>query len=191
MTGTLYNQSDNTYLKGETYSKGEVDALQSAQDASLLAQLPPTSFVSNSAMTVADLLANFPANSSRLGKYARVTDLWGNTDEIMRCSSDGSTYFWRPQRTDYAQNMSTTSGTTTLTPLVTPPTVVMTGTLLGNVTVTPSSTNAWPGATFTVISNGVLGLFGINITGLIGGTLPILAGGVRTITFTTAGWRGA
>lgn len=149
----------------------------------------PTSFVSPTSMTVANLLTTYPASSTYVGKYARVTDLWGSTDEIMRCSYDGTTYYWRPQRTDYAVTNASTSGAITLNPLVTPPQIFMTGTLLGDITVTPSVTNAWPGAEFIVTSKGALGIFNINITGLVGANVPLLTGASKTITYTSAGWR--
>lgn len=162
----------------------------------LIVQYAPTPFVSANYMHVADLLATYPANATQLGKYARVDDLWGSVRSVMVCEYDGSLYYWRPQRTDYATVNSSTSGTTTLTPLLSSPQIIFTGSLLGNMTVTPSATNAWPGAQFEIINNGVLGIFGINLTGLTGGTLPILGGGRRIITAVNAGggtinWRGA
>lgn len=151
--------------------------------------LPPTSFVSTTPMTVASLLSTYPAGSTYLGKYARVTDLYGNVDEIMRCSSDGSTYYWRPQRADYAISNASTSGTVSLSPLVTPPQIFLIGSLVGNVTITPSSTNAWPGAQFTVTAAGALNLFSINISGLVGASVPLLTGSSKVLTYTASGWR--
>jgi len=155
----------------------------------------PTSFVGDgNYMTVADLLATFPASSQYRGNYARVSDLWGGVQTVMICEGDASGYYWRPQRTDYAPApMAMTSGTLSLIPLVTAPVVNLTGTLLGTVNVTPSSANVWPGATFTVSSNSILGLFGINLTGLVGGgTVPLLSGGIRTLTyFSGTGWKAA
>lgn len=162
----------------------------------LVVQYAPTPFVSASYMHVADLLSTYPANATQLGKYARVDDLWGSVRSVMVCEYDGSLYYWRPQRTDYATVNSSTTGSMSLTPLLTSPQIIFTGTLLGNMTVTPSTTNAWPGAQFEVINNGVLGLFGINLTGLTGGTLPLLGGGRRILTAINSGggtiaWRGA
>lgn len=154
-----------------------------------------TTFINSGAMmTVADLLANFPAGPDVLFKYARVSDLWGSARSVMICERDASGYYWRPQRTDYAPAPITqTSGGMTLIPLVTAPVLNLTGTLTGNVNVTPSSVNVWPGATFTVSSSSVLGLFGINLTGLVGGgTVPLLSGGVKTLTyFSGTGWKAA
>lgn len=171
--------------------------VQTAQMPSLVAQYTPTAFVNNGAyQTVAQLLANYPAASATLGMYGRVNDLWGSVRSVMVCEYDGSLYYWRPQRTDYATQNAATSGTTTLTPLISAPQQIVTGTLLGNMTMTPSTTNAWPGAQFEIINNGILGLFAINITGLTGGTLPLLGGGRRILTAVNSGggaiaWRGA
>ena len=158
----------------------------------LVSQLPPTSFVGSGAyMTVASLLSTYPASATYLGQYARVSDLWGSVRSVMTCEYDGTNYYWRPQRTDYAVSNNSTGGAMTLTPLLTAPTVYLTGSLGANMTITPSATNAWPGAQFEILANGVLNLLGINISGLLGGTLPLLGGGRKIITYTQAGWRGA
>lgn len=141
--------------------------------------------------TVSDLLANFPASATVLGKLGRVSDLWGSIRTTMICEQDASGYYWRPQRTDYAPAPITqTSGAMSLIPLVTAPIIRLTGTLAGNVTVTPQVTNVWPGATFTISTNSVLGLFGISLAGLLGGgTIPLLAGGKQQITYYSgSGW---
>lgn len=146
-------------------------------------------------MPVAALLTGYPASAAYRGKYARVNDLWGSVQTIMVCEGDSSGYYWRPQRTDYAPApMAMTSGTLSLIPLVTAPIVNLTGTLTGNVTITPTMQNVWPGATFTVSSNSVIGaLLGINISGLVGaGTVPLVSGGIRTLTyFSGSGWKAA
>lgn len=186
-------------------SQADIDALKAKQqqDADRLAAVEAignefktfrdnaTQFVGTAPMTVAALLAGFPASATNVGRYARVTDLWGSVRTVMICESDGSSFYWRPQRTDYAVNNAATGGAQTLMPLVTAPIQVLTGTLLGTVTMTPSATNAWPGATFTIINKGVLGLFGVSLTGLVGNALPIVGGGQRTVTYTGAGWQAA
>lgn len=153
------------------------------------------SFISAAPMTVAALLANYPASASTVGKYARVTDLWGSVKTVMVCEGDASGFYWRPQRTDYAPPPITmTSGALSLIPLVTAPYVNLTGTLTGNVTITPSTQNVWPGATFSVSSNSMIGaLLSININGLVGaGTVPLVSGGIRTITyFSGSGWKAS
>lgn len=160
---------------------------------------PTSNFVGNtdtSPTTVANLLATYPAGVTYLGKYARVSDLWngngqGGVDEVLRCSYDGALYYWRPQRTDYSISSTLTTGTMTLSPLVTPPTLYVGGTLIANSTITPSATNAWPGCAFNIIQIGTLGIFGINITGLVGSSIPLLTGSTKQLTYTSAGWRGA
>lgn len=149
-------------------------------------------FVASTPMTVAALLATYPANAARVGKYARVSDLYGSVDEVMRCCSNGTsppTYYWRPQRADYAQNSGQTGGAMALTPLVTPPIMFLTGTLASALTITPSAANAWPGCTFEVVSNGVLGLFGITIAGLVGVSVPLVSGGSKLVTFDGTAFR--
>jgi len=167
---------------------------QSQVDATVAAALAsqPQSFVnSGNEQTVAQLLANYPASASMVFKYARVSDLYGSARSVMICEASGGSFYWRPQRTDFGASNAATSGTITLTPLVSPPVMFLTGSLLGGMTVTPSNTNAWPGATFQVVSKGALNLFGINIDNLIGGgTVPILSGATKTITYIAgAGWQ--
>lgn len=146
-------------------------------------------FVSPTPMTVAALLAGFPAGATYLGKYARVNDLYGSADEVMRCSKTGaSTYYWRPQRSDYAQNSAQTGGAMSLIPLVTPPQLKLTATLASSMTITPSATNAWPGCCFDVTMAGVLGIFGITIAGLIGVSVPLLSGATKRIIYDGSGY---
>lgn len=150
----------------------------------------PTPFVNSGAyQTVAQLLANYPAGVATLGMYGRVNDLWGGVRSVMVCEYDGTSYYWRPQRTDYAVPTSTATGNISLVPLVTAPVLKMTATLTGNVTITPTSTNVWPGAQFRVITPASIPvLLGISLTGIIGGTLPLLAGTEKVMTYTSAGW---
>lgn len=159
----------------------------------------PTSFVGGGTpMNIQDLMTNFPASATHSGKYARVSNLYNNSsmtssggvDDIARCRFDvtNNTYRWVPQREAYNIAITPTSGTTTLTPLVTPPTVRLTGTLLGNLTITPSSTNAYIGQVFEVIQNSVLGLFVTQITGLVGSNLTLLGGATQQLEYTSAGW---
>lgn len=142
--------------------------------------------------TVAQLLSNYPAGVSYVGMYARVSDLWGAVDEVMRCCTNGSgVYYWRPQRTDYSTNSSQSSGSVTLTPLVSPPSIFMTATLLGNLTVTPSTTNAWPGCRFEIVSPSSLGIYSVSFSGLVGGIVSnLLAGNTRVLEYTVDGWKG-
>lgn len=140
--------------------------------------------------TVAALLSNFVPASQYRGMYARVSDLWGSVSTTMICEYDGTNYYWRPQRTDYSVVSAVTSGTMTLTPLVTAPVTVMNTTLLGAMTITPASTNVWPGCSFEVYSPASLGIYSITFSGLIGGVTSLLLGGdKKTVTYTASGWR--
>lgn len=165
--------------------------------AALAAQ--PTSFVGGgNPMTISDLYANFPPGASYNGKYARVSNLFNGTsttasggiDDVVRCRFDvvNNLYRWVPQREAFNMSMSPTGGTVNLIPLVAPPTVRLAGTLLGNLTVTPSSTNAYIGQRFTIIQNSTLGLFVTSITGLIGSNLTVLGNTAQQLEFTINGW---
>lgn len=157
----------------------------------LLSQLPPTSFVTNDMMTVAQLHANYPPSASNAGLYGRVSDLWGSVDDVMRCRFDGANYRWVPQRDSFVGTSAAASGTVNILPLVTPPTLRLTGTLLGNMSVAPSSTNAYIGQRQTVVMNGVLGLFAATITNLIGSNITLLGGGSRDLQYGPTGWFAA
>ncbi len=168
-------------------SADQVNALIAA---AMVAQ--PTTFVSGGApMTVADLLLNFPANASRQGLYARVSDLYGSVDDIMRCRFDGTNYRWVPQREAYSGTTAATSGTVNITPLVTPPTLRAVGNLLGNVSFVPSATNAYVGMRQRIYITGLLGVFTATITGLIGSNLTLLGGSFRDIEYGPTGWFGS
>lgn len=159
----------------------------------------PTSFVAGgTAMTISDLMTNFPAGAAYRGLYARVNNLYNNVsmaasggvDDIVRCRYDvvNNIYRWVPQREAFNVAVPLTSGTATLTPLVTPPTVRLTGTLLGNLTINPSATNAYVGQVFQVIQNSTLGLFVTTITGLIGSNVTLLGNTSQLFEYTATGW---
>lgn len=91
---------------------------------------------------------------------------------------------------DFSGTSAATSGVVTVTPLVTPPVLDLTGTLLGNITPTLSSANAWIGQQQLIRARGILGIFGITLAGLVGGgTVPILTGADRLAVFTSEGWK--
>lgn len=159
----------------------------------------PTSFVANgTSMNISDLMANFPAGATYTGRYARVSNLYNNVstasaggvDDIVRCRFDATNniYRWVPQREAFNVSITPTAGTTTLIPLVTPPTVRLAGTLLGNLTITPSATNAYVGQVFEVIQNSTLGLFLTTVTGLLGSNLTLLGNTTQQFEYTAQGW---
>lgn len=149
--------------------------------ASDIAALPQ--YVNNGDwLTRAQLKALFPAAAAQLGKLARVSDVWGSVRTSMICEADGATYYWRPQRTDYAVPMTQTSGALALIPLVTAPSLVFKSTLLGNMTLTPTTNDdVWPGCFFDVQAPGGLGLFTFTIGGLVGGLTTTLLGGIENV----------
>lgn len=173
------------------------DQIQQMIASALAAQ--PTSFVAGgSAMTIADLMANFPASVSTKDLYAKVSNLYNNSSasavggiqDILRCRFDvtNGVYRWVPQREAFNVSITPTGGSTTLTPLVTPPTIRLAGTLIGNLTINPSSTNAYVGQVFQVIQNSTLGLFTATVTGLIGSNLTLLGNTAQLFEYTSSGW---
>lgn len=156
-------------------------------------------FTSASPGLIANLLSTAACNSARLASYAVVSDLYNgatNTNEVLRCGLSGTTYYWRPQRTDFAATQAFTGGALALTPFVSPPVMYLTGITTTNGTITPSATNAYPGEQFTVVETGTIGaLLSLQVTGLIGSVLNFLTGGVHTVTYScnpssVCGWQG-
>lgn len=122
-------------------------------------------------------------DATMVGKYARVTDLFGEKTDLMLCSVYGTNYFWQPVRPFWARSMAG-NASMTLSPLKTPSLLRLTGTLTAARTLTLDPTNAWPGCEFEVAFDGTLGLFGLTIAGLdLGATLAVLAGGRRRVVF--------
>lgn len=169
--------------------------------ATAIAAIPaaPTTFVNGgTAMTIDGLMTNFPPSVTYNGMYARVNNLFngaslsaaGGIDDIVRCRRDitNGLYRWVPQREAFNTSQALTSGVMNLTPLVTPPTVRLTGTLLGNLTLTPSTVNAYVGQTFTVIQNSTLGLFITQVTGLLGSNVTLLGNTTQVFEYLNSGW---
>jgi hypothetical protein len=167
---------------------------------SMIAANSALSFVGGGAqMTLADLMANFPASADTVGKYANISNLFngvsmsaaGGLQEVVRCRYDANAnaYRWTPQRpTDYSISLASTGGTINLTPLVTPPTVRFAGTLTGNLTILPVVTNAWVGLRWRTVQASVLGLFVTTVTNLIGSNLTLLGNTQKDIDYTSAGY---
>jgi hypothetical protein len=156
-------------------------------------------FTPGASGTVANLLATAPCNASIYGQYASVSDLYNNgvagggIDDILRCRLDAgnSVYRWTPQREAYNGASAATGGTITITPLITPPTMRFTGTLLSGLTITPSSANAYVGLRHRILMQGTLGAFVGTITGLIGSNITLLGGNSATIEYGPTGWFSA
>lgn len=161
-------------------------------DVSFPPSIPTVRYVNNGeAQAFSDLLVNYPPSSAFNGMYARISDLFGSVDDILRCRYDGANYRWVPQREAFTGTTAVSSGTVSLIPLVTPPTLrLTTSSLTGNMTINASVVNAYSGQRFRVIVNPLLPIsaFTMQITGLIGSNLTLLAGNTRDIEFGSNGW---
>src|SRR5262249_14824332 len=119
-------------------------------------------------------------NAGLVGKYARVTDLFGEKTDLLLCSNLGSSYYWQPVRTIYAKSASIAGANMTLTPLKSASVMFLTGTLVANRTVQLSETGVWPGCSFEIAMDGTLGLFTLTILGVnLGAGLSLLLSGRR------------
>lgn len=166
--------------------------------ADAIAGLPITFVNGGSAMTIDALMTSYPPGVAYMNKFAQVSNLYNGTsltaaggiNDTVKCRFDvaNNVYRWVPQREAFNIAMAPVSGTTTLAPLVAPPTVRLTGTLVGNLTVTPSATNAYIGQKFTIIQNSTLGLFVTSIAGLVGSNLTLLGNNTQELEFTNIGW---
>jgi hypothetical protein len=143
---------------------------------------------------VASLLANAPCNASRIGFYAIVSDLYSNatsTNEVLRCGSSGSSFYWRPQRTDYVANVTLSSGTMTFSCLLNAPTTFFNGgSAAGNLAITLGTTGCWPGAQADFANDASSSLFGISVGGLLGNLTKSLGlNGRQSFRFDGTSWR--
>jgi hypothetical protein len=153
-----------------------------------------TGFTRSSPGLVANLLSAAPCNSSRAGFYAVVQDLYSSaaaTNEVLRCGSSGSTFYWRPQRTDYVANVTLANGTMTFSCLLNAPTTFFNGGgTTGNLAITLSPTGCWPGAQAVFANDATSSLFGITIGGLLGNLTRTLGlNGRQTFFFDGSAWR--
>jgi len=152
-------------------------------------------FTPTSPGTWANLLSTAPCNSARLSNYAVVSDLYGSngsTNEVARCGATGATYYWRPQRENYTATITTTGGAMSFACGTSAPITFMNGTFSSTATVNLSTVGCWPGAQFQIANNATLGLFSLNITGLLGGVVRSLGlNGRQTFyyDYTNAAWQ--
>lgn len=142
--------------------------------------------------TVASLISTQPCSSTLRGQYAVVSDLFGGTNESMRCGSTGTFFYWQPVRANYAATTTATGGTVTLTPLVTAPTLIMSGSLTSALTIALSSTNAYCGEEFNISTTGIgINLLGVTLSGLLGGVTKALGlSGYQAVFACTSGTNG-
>jgi hypothetical protein len=126
-----------------------------------------------------------------VGQYARVTDLFGEKNDLVLCSSwtrSGVTkYYWGPVRPDWKTSLPVAS--ITLSALKTPTKIRFTGTLAVTQTVTLDSLNAYPGLTYDIRSDftgiGSLSFTGLEVITAIG---SLLTGGTRRVSYDGTGW---
>ena len=150
--------------------------------------LPPSVFLPGE-YTVDTLPTPSAAN---VDLYARVTDLFGVKRDLVLCSQVGGQYFWQPIRPTFARSISADQSLT-LVPLKTPSVLFLGGSpLTAQRNYALSDVNAYPGASFEIAMDVGLGLFGLNITGLLGGaTLAMLLNGRRRVFYDAdaGGWK--
>lgn len=125
-----------------------------------------------------------------VGAYARVTDLFGNATDLVLCYAFGTQYRWKPVRNDgYNQYTLAGGSSLILQPLRTGPLVRAVGTISGVAAgITPAVAGAWPGMQYDIMFTGVLNLVGLNLNGVVGGTIPLLSGTKKTIVFNGTAW---
>lgn len=158
------------FVRQQVYTQG----LAGKADASSVAQ-----FVHTGIITVDQLLADYPANESRRGKYARVSDYGGYVDRVLRCDYDsGGLWFWTPTQTEYGRSMAVNANMT-LYRLKSPSSVVFTGNIGIGVTrtVTLDPANGRPGEIVEMKAGSIViaGLLNIAGTGL-GSAVSVLMG---------------
>lgn len=157
-------------------TRADIDRMQGE-----IAQTPR--FVTGNTLTVDSLLAGFPANASRRGMYARVSDYGGYVDRVLRCDyfADLDYHQWVPVLAEYGRAMPLV-GDLTLFPLKSPTSVVLTGTLPLGVTrnITLSTLNGRPGE-IKEIKAGLTSLLGsLNIAGSgLGSAVSLALGGYQ------------
>lgn len=163
-----------------------------AQNLAIMAATTPQFVGGSSAyVTLATLLATYPCAANTNGMLAHVSDAWGSVATTLVCENNSTSYYWRPQRTDFAAPITQTSGTVTLTPLLNAPIIYLTATPTSSVTVNLSTVNVWPGAQFHIYAPATIALNGINIGGLVGGgTVPLVQGSDKIVTYVAGvGWK--
>ncbi len=134
-------------------------------------------------VTLAELMATYPAGSGFKGKYAQVTDLWGaNVFGVMRCGYNGRIYYWEPTTQPQNVGQMPVTGDVTLQPLTSCPILELTGSIpaLTTYNVTMGTTYAWPGAVREFRGSLTTLLGTLNILG-VGSTLNLILGGTRRI----------
>jgi hypothetical protein len=158
-------------------------AVTAADMAALLAQQTPQVLPGD--FTVDTL----PAPADNIGKYARVTDLFGVKTDLVLASKSGTMSFWQPVRPVFAAKAAIAD--MTLTALKSPSVLILDGSVGLGVTrtITLSNSLAFPGASFRFKNRGSLvGALRIGNVNL-GAFLSLATGGSQEFYFdATDGW---
>lgn len=148
-------------------------------------------FVTPVTQTWEQVLASFPAGATYRGKYVRISNYGGYVDRVLRCDYDQSLdyYFWTPTQPEYGRSMPVT-GNMTLSRMITPQSVVLTGSIALGVTrnVTIDIANGRPGEIIEMKAGLSSLLGGLNILGTgLGSGVSILLGGYQKYLIDGAG----
>lgn len=150
-------------------SQAQIDALQAKVDAAV----PLGTFT----------VATLPAPTEPiLGRLAKVTDLFGDQFDTVRCCAVGSFYFWKPQSSDSARNYTLTADMT-VKPLTYPQGLRLNGSIGLSVLrkVTLDVEGGWPGCCKEISAGGlgtILGTLNVMGTGL-GSGVGLLTGNYK------------
>lgn len=134
-----------------------------------------------------------PDPAANIDRYARVTDLFGNTRDLVLAAQTGGVAYWKPVRPVFAAKMPVTADMT-LTALKTPSVLLLDGNVpLGTTRkITLSPTLAFPGASFRFKQRNSLGtiLGALNVLNVnLGTPVSILTGGTQEFVYDLVdGW---
>ncbi|MCJ2107859.1 hypothetical protein MKK70_21260 [Methylobacterium sp. E-041] len=161
-------------------------AILAAQEAAATA-VAGSSAILDGVFTVDTL----PDPAANVDRYARVTDLFGSTRDLVLAAKTGSLAYWKPVRPIFAATVPVAADMT-LTALKSPSVMFLTGAVGTGVTrtLTLSQALAYPGASFEV-RNDMTGLGALKLAGLnVGGLLSLAFGGTQRFFFDAAtGWK--
>jgi len=139
------------------------------------------------------LVDTLPDPAANLGKYARVTDLFGSTTDLVLAARTGAMMYWKPVRPVFAAKQ-TVAADMTLQALKTPSILLLDGNVpLGTTRKLTLSTNmAFPGASFRIKQRNTLGtiLGALNVLNVnLGTPVAILTGGSQEFVYDVVdGW---
>lgn len=139
----------------------------------------PQTFVTQSIITVADLMTTYPPSATYRGKYCRVSDMWGAVDGVFRCTYNGRIYYWEPTTQPQLLGNMNLTGSATVQPLSSFPIMELGGSLpsLTTWTITLGTDNICPGLVKEFRPSLTTFLGALNVIGTgIGSTIALVAG---------------